>query len=402
MAIMQLQITNKSGCAIIAAAAYRAGEKMTEDKTGIIYDYTRKRGIVFSEIMLPPNAPEEYYDRSTLWNAVDKVESRCDAYLAREIEVALPRELSRSQQIELLERYIQKTFVDAGMCADFSVHDKKDGNPHCHILLTTRSIDQQGKWCPKSKTEYLRDSNGNRIPDIDPITGLQKIRVREGNGSEKMWKRETIPFNNWNDHSMAEIWRAGWAKACNEYLDRDHQIDHRSYERQGIDRIPTIHEGKTARKIEKAGYHSIRVSINNYANEINEIISERILLLQQMEVLIKKREKEVSAIEWMGLSRERDQYCDSMEHCPAERKQPTITGTSFSSTGEKESCSRQESRFEKTTCITNDHKKARNSSERNGFNNYEAVIASAENELTAGASYKRKQEIEDEREERSR
>jgi ATP-dependent exoDNAse (exonuclease V) alpha subunit len=124
----------------VAAAAYRSGEKLTNEWDGITHDYTKKRGVVYSEILLPANAPSSFSDRSTLWNSVEKIEKNRDAQLAREIEIALPNEIDRQSQIRLVRKYVQDIFVSAGMCADYSIHDKGDGNPHAHIMLTLRPL----------------------------------------------------------------------------------------------------------------------------------------------------------------------------------------------------------------------------------------------------------------------
>ena len=109
----------------------------------MIHDYTRKRGIVHSEILLPPNAPPNFQDRSTLWNSVELYEKAGNAQLAREIDAALPIELSREEQIRLVREYCSSQFVSRGMCADFNIHDTGSGNPHAHILLTMRPIREQ-------------------------------------------------------------------------------------------------------------------------------------------------------------------------------------------------------------------------------------------------------------------
>lgn len=198
MAIFHLSIkmlSRSSGKSAVAAAAYRAGAKLEEKETGYTHDYTRKSGVIYSEIFLPANAPREYQNREILWNEVQKVEKKSDAQLAREIEVALPVELSREEQITLLQKYIAENFTSAGMCADMAIHEKHvDGktvlhqNPHAHILLTTRGFKEDGSWAPKEKKTYALDENGERIPLMDENTGLQKL----GKRNEKLWKRVTV------------------------------------------------------------------------------------------------------------------------------------------------------------------------------------------------------------------
>ena len=128
------------GKSAVAAAAYRSGEKLVNEWDGMTHDFTHKGGIVHKEIMLPIHAPPEFADRSTLWNSVEEIEKSATAQLAREIEVALPVELSRAEQLALVRAFVKDTFVAAGMCADFAIHDKGDGNPHAHIMLTVRPL----------------------------------------------------------------------------------------------------------------------------------------------------------------------------------------------------------------------------------------------------------------------
>ena len=260
-------ISRGKGRSAVACAAYRSGTKLTDLATGKIFDYSNKSGVVFSEVLLPENAPTIFaVDRNILWDAVERKETHSAAQLAREVEVALPCEFTRQEQIDTVREYIMKNFVREGMCADWALHDKGDGNPHAHIMLTMRAIKPNGRWAEKSRTIYKLDPNGQKIPVIDPTTGQQKIGAR----GRKMWQRETVPANDWNDHSKAEKWRAAWAAECNRRLDRQHQIDHRSYARQAIEQEPTIHEGYAARKMEREGRVSDRCEINRETKALNE------------------------------------------------------------------------------------------------------------------------------------
>lgn len=264
-------ISRGKGRSAVACAAYRSGTKLTDLATGKIFDYSNKPGVVFSEVLLPENAPAAFaVDRNILWDAVERKETRSDARLAREVEVALPREFTRQEQIDTVREYIIKNFVREGMCADWALHDKRDGNPHAHIMLTTRAFTRNGKWAEKSRTIYKLDPNGQKVPLIDPETGEQKVRVRKGKGVEKLWQTEKVPANDWNDRSKAEEWRAAWATECNRRLDWQHQIDHRSYARQAVEQEPTIHEGYAARKMESEGRVSDRCEINRETKALNE------------------------------------------------------------------------------------------------------------------------------------
>lgn len=243
------------GQSAIAAAAYRSGSKLYEKETGLSPDYTKKQGVVYSEISLCANAPQAFQDRATLWNAVQEIESAKNARLWREIEVALPIEFSREQQIDVVRKYVVQLTAQ-GMCADWSIHDKGDGNPHAHIMLTTRSILDNGSWAPKSKKVYDLDENGEKIFQKTDKTG------------RKQYKSHKEDFNNWNGKERVEEWRSAWAKCCNELL-AEKKIDHRSYKRQNAEKIPTIHEGYAAREMECRGEVSERVEYNRAVKAMN-------------------------------------------------------------------------------------------------------------------------------------
>lgn len=291
MAIYHLHckvFSRSKGQTAIAAAAYRSGTKLEDHELGTVSDYTKKKGIAFSEIELPSNAPKEYADREVLWNAVQEVEKSKDAQLCREFEIALPKELSLVEQIELV-RTFAKSLVSEGMIADYSIHDKNDGNPHVHILTTMRGIDDKGKWMSKQKKIYSLDEGGNRIPIIDKKTGQQKI----SNG-RRQWKRETLLDTSWNSKEQLLAWRKRWSDICNEAIDKKNalieeenltvnlyaqqpeinHIDHRSYAEQGVNKTPTIHEGWQARKMERLGMTSERLEQNRRINQMNSIWSQ--------------------------------------------------------------------------------------------------------------------------------
>ena len=244
----------------VGASAYRSGEILKNEYDGITHDFTRKRGIVHTEVLLPPHALPDFTDRSTLWNAVEKIEKSKNSQLAREIEVALPVELDREKQIQLVREYVQENFVSVGMCADIAVHDKKTGNPHAHIMLTMRPLEQSGEWGAKSKKEYILDKNGQRI----------KLK----NGS---FKTRKVDLTDWNDKDKAEVWRQAWADVTNRYLAEQNipqRIDHRSYERQGIEQIPTVHMGVAATQMERKGIVTEKGEKNRLIREQNRLLKE--------------------------------------------------------------------------------------------------------------------------------
>jgi len=182
-------ITRGKGKTAVASAAYISGSKITNEYDGVTHDYRRKKEIIHAEILLTANAPNEFLYRSLLWNSVEKIEKNRNAQLTRTVELALPVELPRQKQITLAKEYCKRNFVDEGMVADLCIHDKK----------------------------------------------------------KRQYKCYSEPSVDWNNRANAELWRENWANICNEYLERNNhaeiKIDHRSYKRQGIEKIPQIHLG---------------------------------------------------------------------------------------------------------------------------------------------------------------
>ena len=253
-------VSRGKGKSAVAAAAYRSGEKLTNEWDGLTHDYTKKGGVVHSEILLPAHAPPAFSDRSTLWNSVELSEKSNNAQLAREVEIALPVELSREEQTRLVREYCSSQFVSKGMIADFNLHDTGGGNPHAHILLTMRPLDEKGAWLPKSKKEYVLDENG------------EKIRLPSGR-----YKTRKVDLVDWNNRENAEVWRRAWANLANEFLaqnNRPERIDHRSYERQGVEKIPTVHVGVSATQMEKKGIVTERGELNRNIKAANRILRE--------------------------------------------------------------------------------------------------------------------------------
>ena len=272
MAIYHLSVkigSRSKGQSAVAASAYRSGEKLTDKQTGIVSDYTRKGGVVHSEVVLCANAPSEYADREVLWNAVHEVEKAKDSRLWREFEAALPKEMNRDEQIDTVREFA-KSLAAQGMCVDWALHDKGDGNPHAHIMATVRSIKENGEWAPKSKKVYDLDENGEKIYQGKDKTG------------RRQYKNHKEDYNNWNDKERIEEWRSSWAMCCNRRLsERDH-IDHRSYERQGIEQIPTEHEGYAARQMVAKGKISERAQMNEEIRQKNTLIQQ---LVEQLRII---------------------------------------------------------------------------------------------------------------------
>ena len=254
-------ISRGKGQSCMASCAYYSGEKKySEYECCWKYPHSSSSRVKWVEVMLPPNAPRAYADPQTLWNAVDAAETSVNAQTARSMLFALPRELTDEQNLALVRDFCQKEFVDKGMVCNFFYHDKGDGNPHVHIMLTLRAMDENGKWLPKSKNVYALDENGNRI--------------RTPNGS---WKRIKVDTVDWNERKYGEIWRQDWAAAQNAALKaagRMERVDMRSLERQGVeDRLPQKHLGPTASALERKGVFSERGDENRKIISVNKMLA---------------------------------------------------------------------------------------------------------------------------------
>ena len=153
-------ISRGAGRSAVASSAYASCSELYNDYDGVTHDYRKKTGLVHSEVMLPPMAPAEWAGREKLWNAVEKVEKTRDSRLSRELVVALPRELDSAVWVEMLEKYLNEECVSKGMCADFSIHDVNKYNPHAHIMLTMRPLNDDGSWQAKTQKEYVCYKDG--------------------------------------------------------------------------------------------------------------------------------------------------------------------------------------------------------------------------------------------------
>lgn len=230
MAIYHLSmkiISRNSGYSAVASAAYRSGSLMLDERTGLTHDYTRKSGVAEAVILTPATAPAWCTNRAELWNAVEKAERRKNSQLAREIELAIPRELPQDAARETVLAFVRENFVSQGMIADVAFHHMDKTNPHAHIMLTTRAVGPAGF--------------GGKVRD-------------------------------WNDRTHAETWRASWADHANRALANagyQEEIDHRSYERQGLEKTPGIHLGKSACAMETRGIETERGEQNRLINRLN-------------------------------------------------------------------------------------------------------------------------------------
>lgn len=243
----------------LAAAAYRSGEKLTDEIDNQEFFYKRDVAPV-THILSPKNAPEWASNRERLWNEVNKIEKNYNAQFAREFNVALPVELSNVQQEKLTLDFCQTAFVDRGMVADIAIHRDDKKNPHFHVMLTVRPFNEDGSWGIKAKREYKFDQSGNHILDKNGKKAFNKIETTD-----------------WNNKDVFNSWRKMWADKANQYLidnGVNETISHLSNEDRGIEQMPTIHEGYVARKMEKNGQRSERVSFNKDVKKYNKTISD--------------------------------------------------------------------------------------------------------------------------------
>lgn len=245
----------------VASAAYISCEKLTNEWDGVTHDYHNKKGLLHSEIFLSENVPKEFQDRSFLWNSVELNEKASNAQLARNFIIALPKELSVEENKKLITNFIQENFVSKGMIVDLAIHNEsneENNNIHAHIMTTLRPINEKGEWQAKSKKEYILDENGERI--------LGK------NGKPKTRK---IELTDWNNRGNAEKWRESFAALCNLYLEKNNlekRVDHRSFERQGKEEIPTIHMGASASALERKGIETDKGNINREIKKHNSLV----------------------------------------------------------------------------------------------------------------------------------
>ena len=244
MAIFHMSFQNISagkGRSAIAGASYRSGEKLFDQKEGRSYFYARSV-MPESFILTPKNAPEWASDREKLWNEVERKDWRANSRYAKEFNVALPVELSEDEQKELLTKYVQENFVDEGMVADVAIHRDHPDNPHAHVMLTNRPFNPDGTWGLKSKRENILDENGNKT-----YTGNSRFPR-----SRKVW------LVDWDKKEKITEWRHNWAVSVNQVLEQKNipdRISEKSFENQGIDEVPTQHEGINSKRHERKEFN---------------------------------------------------------------------------------------------------------------------------------------------------
>lgn len=363
-------ISRSNGQSACGAAAYRSGEKITNEYDGITHDYRKKQNIEYSVVMLPENAPADFADRETLWNAVEQNEKQSNAQLAREYEFALPRELSPEVREKIAMEFIQEHLVGEGMIVDVNFHNPPkmnsrkqpvdaDGNvtkdpskyifenPHCHAMATLRPIDESGKWAAKRQKIYVCEKDGKEgrftAEELKKHPGWEKLYNYADPDGKKSWHTKTYVeehleekltlvnrypksetamnpvVERWNSTEFLLELREAWATKVNqafEELEMEERIDHRSYKDQGVDLIPTVHEGKAVtieEKKRKEEYeqklangekavlqHTEIRDLNNQIREHNQeirIIAEMKKLRTRMEEILAPVKVRIEAIE---------------------------------------------------------------------------------------------------------
>ena len=349
MAIYHLEakvVSRGTGRSAVAASAYLSCTNILNDYDGVRHDYTRKKGLIWREVFLPEYAPPEWKDRGVLWNAVEENEKTKDSRLAREFVPALPVELTPTQWQELLSDFIKESFVADGMCADVAIHDPypPGHNPHAHILLTVRPLDERGEWQYKTEKEYLCVKDGEergftaaefKAAQADgwekqyPYkVGRKKVYMppseAEKQGLERASKhpkstkfgRQNPISERWNSEEQLVVWRKAWADVTNRYLERyghDARIDHRSHAERGLVEQPTIHEGVVARAMEKKGIISDRCEINRQIKADNALLRELKAEIKKLAALVARTVPAIAE----GLEKLRSQvliFCYQLSH----------------------------------------------------------------------------------------
>ena len=323
MAIYHLEakmVSRGAGRSAVAAAAYLSCSRLLNEYDGVQHDYTRKQGLVWQQVFLPAAAPAEWQNREILWNAVEENEKTKDSRLAREFVVALPIELSKAQWERLLSDFVSDTFVSDGMCADVAIHDPypPGHNPHAHILLTVRPLDEKGKWQYKTEKEYLCVKNGKEQgftaaefkqaqaygweKQYQYKVGKKKVYMvpssAQAQGYERVSKypkstkygRQNPISERWNSEEQLVFWRKAWADVTNLHLERagqEERIDHRSHAERGLEEQPTIHEGVIARALEKKWIVSDRCELNRQIKADNALLRELKAQMKKMAQAVK-------------------------------------------------------------------------------------------------------------------
>ena len=276
------QVKRSAGQSVTEMAAYRACAKLRSAYYNETYNYTSKPGLIHSEILLPPHAPAKFADRETLWDAVEYAEKRPDAQLAFNFDFSLQTEFTNEENIALVQRFLQEHFISRGMICDWAFHypteHDDNPNPHVHLLCPMRPLNSDGSWGEKQKAEPVFDENGK------PVFGK--------NGRQKT---KAVKTTDWSDASTLIEWREAWAKLNNQLFEKKGlpvRISADTLEAQGVDRLPTIHEGPSVRAMESKGIVTERGSYNRWVRIVNgkmELLKSHLARLVQWAKDLRKR-----------------------------------------------------------------------------------------------------------------
>ncbi len=258
------QVSRGKGQSCVASDAYITGLRLRDDYYGKFHDYTKKEGVLFTELLLPDYAPERLKDREVLFNEIEKNEKHPKAQLCYNFNFVLQNELSYEENLEIAQRFIKENFLSKGMIVDYAVHDpERNGgiqNPHVHMLIPIRPLNKDGTWGEKQVREYLLDENGERI--------------KKPNGK---YAFNAVPTTDWGAPETLDAWRKAYADIFNKAFEEkglDCRIDHRSYSAQGLELLPTIHEGPQVRAMEAKGIKTEIGDENRRIKAFNEMIKK--------------------------------------------------------------------------------------------------------------------------------
>ena len=280
-------IGRSKGYSAVAAAAYRSGEKIYDDYYGETQDYTKKGGVIRTEILTPDYVPERLCDHATLWNELESVEKNARAQLAYSFDLALQYELTTEENIALGERFVMEELVARGMICDVAFHmpgksDSDIQNIHMHVLTPIRPFLQEGRWGEKQHREYVLDENGERTRD-----------------EKGKYVFNSRPTTDWGSPELLDHWRERWAQMVNEEFEKrgiGTKVDHRSYVDQGLDLIPQVHEGAAVRKMEARGIVTRKGELNRFINSTNKLIKEVTRKLKELTQWFKEIKPELNKL----------------------------------------------------------------------------------------------------------
>lgn len=297
------KISRAKGRSSVQKMAYICCTMAKDERTNRTFRYlTKQVELVHTETSLPKNAPDRWKNPTTLWNEVEQSEKKSNAKIAYDMDGAFPNELTHEQMIEVCRKQA-KYMTDKGFCMTWAIHDKEDGNPHVHILATTRPLDKNGNFTTKEKKVPVVDEEGHKVPLIDPKTGNQKIRKRKRvaeNGKEyyseeKLWQTKKVTYNPLDGRELYKEIRQSWADICNEYLPEEEKISPLSNKARGIEQTPSVHIGAIGNKIDQRDEYSwkkenyLRQEVIRTREIISKMIEEKLEQARQLQKVIQTK-----------------------------------------------------------------------------------------------------------------